>query len=152
MKIRLQPKCITVVAVQDTADDWLVLKRKHQPFIGYKGFPSGKIRYGETLLQSAERELLEKSGITTVPLELKGNIIMRFVDESVTINHVIGFVFYGRLSSRSDVTYDREHFRSYFAPESEFFSSPYFEGHQQILELLKGPSPFIAEHQFKSDY
>ena len=152
MKIRLQPKSITILAIQNTSDKWLILKRMHQPFINYKGFPSGKIHYGEKLLESAERELLEKSGLSNVPIELKGNIVMRFMDEAAAVNHILGYVFYGRVTDDREVDYEREHFRSYFAPESEFFSPPHFEGHQQIFELLKGPYPFIAEHDFKSAY
>lgn len=152
MKIRRQPKCISILAIQNALNEWLILKRKHQPFIGYKGFPSGKIHFGETLLQSAARELSEKSGLTDVQLELKGTIIMRFMDEDITVNHVIGYVYYGRVEDARKVEYVREHFECYFADESEFYEPPYFEGHHEILKLLKEPAPFIAEYDFKSDY
>lgn len=153
MKIRLQPKCITVLAVQRADNMWLLLRRKHQPFLDYKGFPSGKIHYGETLAEAGRRELAEKSGLTGVDLELRGNVVMRFMDGAEPVNHIIGYVFYGTVPATTDIDFRQANFESYFGPEEDFFEPPCFKGHQEILRCLRaGPCPFTEEFTFDSDY
>jgi len=153
MKIRLQPKIVTVLAIRRSDGKWLMQVRKQQPFTNYKGFPSGKVHYGETLDVAATRELQEKAQLTDINLTLRGNIVMRFNDAEDTINHVIGYVFYGETPATTTVDFDTEYFSSYFANEADFFLEPCFAGHQEILALLKGGRVrFVEEYTFKSAY
>ena len=46
---------------------YLVQKRLKEPFFGYHGFIAGKIRIGETVDQTAKRELMEEAGISGTP-------------------------------------------------------------------------------------
>jgi hypothetical protein len=55
LKVRRQPKIVTLVAVQNSKDQWLLYKRKHQPLINQIGFPYGKLHLGETVQEAAER-------------------------------------------------------------------------------------------------
>jgi len=153
MKIKMQPKTITILAIERTDGQWLILERKHVPFVGYRGLPSGKIHYGETLQEAAERELEEKSGLNGVQLTLRGNVVMRFLDKTDPVNHVIGYVFYGEVPASAEVTFEHEHFRAYFAPEKDLYEPPYLKGHREILKLLAdGTTPFVEEFEFQSDY
>ena len=43
---------------------FLIQQRLKEPYFGYWGFMTGKVRYGETLPQTALRELQEESGLT----------------------------------------------------------------------------------------
>jgi ADP-ribose pyrophosphatase YjhB (NUDIX family) len=59
---------ITVLVVAsrqrpDGSTEYMVQQRLKQPFYGRHGFMSGKIRWGETVVQAAERELLEETGL-----------------------------------------------------------------------------------------
>jgi len=153
MHIRVQPKVVVILAVQRQGDDqWLLLKRKHQPFLDYKGFPSGKVHYGEDLERAARRELAEKCGLSGVGLTLRGNVIMRFMDQDEPVNHVIGYVFSGVAPPDTIVSLETDHYASYFAPEAELFSQPCFKGHKEILDWLKGGKLFIEDVDFESDY
>ena len=44
--------------------EYLVHHRLKEPFYGWYGSHSGKIRWGETPIQTAKREFLEESGLT----------------------------------------------------------------------------------------
>lgn len=44
--------------------EYLVHRRLKEPFYGWYGSHSGKIRWGETPLQTAKREFMEESGLT----------------------------------------------------------------------------------------
>jgi hypothetical protein len=80
LKHRVQAKVLSILAIENENGKWLMLKRLHQPYIGKIGFPSGKTHYGESLLAAASRDLEEKSGLTGVELELRGNFNFIFID------------------------------------------------------------------------
>ena len=57
--------------VDDGTTQILVQQRLKQPFFGFWGRPTGKIRWGETIVEGAQRELLEETGLTA-DCEVKG--------------------------------------------------------------------------------
>lgn len=59
-KLSVVPCCIRTLKGKT---QYLIYTRKKHPFWGYQGFPSGKIKYGETVTAAAERELREESGL-----------------------------------------------------------------------------------------
>ena len=61
-KVERQPK-VAVCLMISHKGKLLVQQRLKQPYYGYWGRPTGKIRWGETILQAAARELLEETGL-----------------------------------------------------------------------------------------
>ncbi|MFO0971709.1 MAG: NUDIX domain-containing protein [Candidatus Saccharimonadales bacterium] len=64
--IERQPKNAVILALQRTHNgktEFLFQERLKQPYYGYWGLPSGKIRWGETILETACRESLEETGL-----------------------------------------------------------------------------------------
>ena len=64
--IERQPKVAVLLAVERQVDDRqeiLFQQRRKNPYFGYWGFPSGKMRWGETITESAHRELEEETGL-----------------------------------------------------------------------------------------
>lgn len=47
----------------------LLIKRRYQPYAGLWAIPGGKIHFGETLCQAAEREMREETGLQIQALE-----------------------------------------------------------------------------------
>jgi len=69
-----QPKiAVMVVPVRLEEDKKLLLiqERTKEPYFGYRGFITGKIRYGEKVLEAAKRELKEETGLTCDDMNLK---------------------------------------------------------------------------------
>jgi predicted NUDIX family NTP pyrophosphohydrolase len=155
LKFRIQPKLITILTIQRADGKWLLIERTHQPFLGYKGFPSGKIHYGEDLHTAAQRELEEKTGLTNVELTLRGNFIMRYSRDGQTVNHINGYVFSGQCPDGIDTNVRTDMFYSLWGDESGLFAERSFNGHKQILKLLQEYKPgdlFISENDFVSDF
>jgi 8-oxo-dGTP pyrophosphatase MutT (NUDIX family) len=154
MRIRVQPKIVIVLCIRREDGKWLIMRRKHQPFVDYKGFPSGKMHYGETLQQAAERELREKTGLTGVDLTLRGNVVMRFTEDGEIVNHIIGYVVQGGVARDVEVDFDSEYFQTFMGEDKDLFEEPCFKGHHEIFELLQSDSNdlIMREYEFASDY
>jgi 8-oxo-dGTP pyrophosphatase MutT (NUDIX family) len=61
--IERQPKAAVILVVENDGK-FLVQERLKHPYYGFWGFPGGKIRWGETIMQAAARELMEEAGLT----------------------------------------------------------------------------------------
>ena len=62
--IERQPKVAVLLAVENHEGKILCQERLKQPFYGFWGRPTGKIRFGETIMKAAARELMEETGLT----------------------------------------------------------------------------------------
>lgn len=62
--IEKQPKLTVDLAIENSEGQFIVQQRKKHPYYGYSGFPTGKIRWGETMAEAGARELLEETGLT----------------------------------------------------------------------------------------
>ena len=65
-KIEMQAKLSAwLICMRNTNgyNDFLLYTRKKHPFFGCQGFPSGKIKQGEKVIEAASRELKEETGL-----------------------------------------------------------------------------------------
>lgn len=62
-QVERQPKVAVCLMIRRDDGKQLLQQRLKQPFYGYWGRPTGKIRWGETILEAAARELLEETGL-----------------------------------------------------------------------------------------
>lgn len=63
-KVERQPKVAVCLVIRDEQDRTLMQQRLKQPYYGWWGRPTGKIRWGETIMQAAARELKEETNLT----------------------------------------------------------------------------------------
>ena len=69
-KVERQPKTTVLVIGARGGDgerEYLVQQRLKQPYYGYHGFISGKVRWGEKIGETVRRELTEESGLIGMP-------------------------------------------------------------------------------------
>lgn len=62
--IEKQPKLSVVIVLENNDGQYLQQQRLKQPYYGYWGHMTGKIRWGETMLEAGARELKEETGLT----------------------------------------------------------------------------------------
>lgn len=64
--IERQPKSAVILVIEKNVDGeqkLLVQERLKHPYYGFYGFPTGKIRWGETIVQAGKRELMEETNL-----------------------------------------------------------------------------------------
>lgn len=64
--IERQPKSAVLLALERERNgkkEYLFQERLKNPYFGFWGLPSGKIRWGETIVETARRESLEETGL-----------------------------------------------------------------------------------------
>lgn len=72
--IERQPKVAVLVGISRVKrgiKEYLFHERTKHPYYGYWGFMTGKIRWGESIMEAAARELMEETGLTA-KLKLQG--------------------------------------------------------------------------------
>ena len=65
--VEKQPKVSVIIIPHQTIngeEKFLIQQRRKEPYFGYWGFISGKVKFGETLEETVLRELEEESGIS----------------------------------------------------------------------------------------
>jgi predicted transcriptional regulator len=69
--IERQPKSAVIIVLQNDQGEVLVQERLKHPYFGFWGYPGGKIRWGETIMVAAARELREETGLSAA-LQYRG--------------------------------------------------------------------------------
>lgn len=78
---------IIVVIYDAQADRFLMLRREREPFYGYWGFHGGKMEFGQYILECAQAEVAQETGLTCA-LELKGLYSSKtYNDGELAYNH-----------------------------------------------------------------
>jgi ADP-ribose pyrophosphatase YjhB (NUDIX family)/predicted transcriptional regulator len=96
--VEQQPKTSVIIqAVRKNEKgevEHLLCKRKRHPYYGKVGRLTGKVRFGETLIEAAQRELNEETGLTAKNMELNDIYHkMRHKEDGTFIQDVIFYIF-----------------------------------------------------------
>ncbi len=64
--IERQPKVAVLLIIERTVGkrtEYLLQERRKHPYFGYWGAPTGKVRWGESIVETASRECMEETGL-----------------------------------------------------------------------------------------
>ena len=100
---RPQPKLVTTLLLTNTLGEVLLVPRAKQPFIGLLNLPSGKIHEGESLIESAQRELCEKVGIDGIDLTHAATAHIRLESGGILISDAYSFVMTGKIEAQFNI-------------------------------------------------
>lgn len=95
LKPRKQPKVISILVIRNKNGDWMMAKRKYQPYINQYMFPSGKQHIGEGPEKHAARELREKLQLDAIALKRRGLSDIRIYHGEKIITHVTAHIYEG---------------------------------------------------------
>lgn len=138
LNIRSQPKIISMLVVQNSDGDVLLLRRTKQPYIDTWTLPYGKTHIDDpSIIEGAKREWREKLGNEPANIVHAGDGYIRVRKDDVIISTTFAHVFYitdDNVTLNDKLQWVRPHKLSQYtlAPAVEqivartFFRDPYF--------------------------
>ena len=87
------PRILNVVLCGVThANALLLIRRRKPPYAGHWGLVGGKMEFGETVAQAAEREAFEETGLAAAFERVKGVVNENLVNRGRITAHFVLFV------------------------------------------------------------
>jgi len=145
---------LIIVRERGGATEILVQERLKQPFYGFWGRPTGKIRWGETIIDGARRELIEETGLTA-DCEIKG--IYHKIDKQIESGDLLeDKIFYAVLctNTHGELIKEFEGGRNAWMTAEDIIKLPKkFEGiERDHLKYIGTPFQFDEEvHRYSKD-
>jgi ADP-ribose pyrophosphatase YjhB (NUDIX family)/predicted transcriptional regulator len=139
-KIEKQPKigvCVHVWKGSDYTSKFIVQTRLKEPFFGYKGGITGKVKFGETSFETAERETAEETGLTG-DFYFHGMVhFINYHDEKLVEDKY--FMVFSVLNAKGDLMVEGEGFKNEWMTLEEFEAqSPIYDGERELIKMCTG--------------
>lgn len=131
---RIQPTVATLIACRNECGEWLLYRRKRQPFPGRLGFPYGKVHLGETVIGAAKREFREKTGLKAAIVH-KGDVYVTVYRDNELLNQHLFHVFEGR-NPNGDIVENPVIGKCFWTKVDGFNTEDFIPGFQDIYRLL----------------
>ncbi|HEV2413094.1 MAG TPA: NUDIX domain-containing protein [Candidatus Saccharimonadales bacterium] len=150
--VERQPKIGVLVVLERDDGKTLAQQRQKQPFFGYWGRVTGKVRWGETIMETAARELMEETGLTA-DLEFKGVYHkMDYKDGTHEMLEDKVFMLVHGTNPRGTL---KEQFdggtNAWLSPEELLGNEKVFEGIVQISDAIHKPGIHFEETSYFHD-
>lgn len=152
--IEKQPKISVALIIENDKGKFLAQERLKQPYYGFWGRPTGKIRWGETMLEAAARELKEETGLSAT-LRVAG--FYHKMDYDTTTADLLEdkiFVLIHGTNPKGTLLTDGEGFHNEWLSDSEFATKEKsFASVKTITRLAtSGDTPFLEKkYEYRSD-
>lgn len=152
MVLERQAKPTVVIGcrrIKNGKKQYLIHKRQKNPYFGYHGYITGKIRWGEDVLETAKREIFEETGMTAGKLTLVGVEHKRDYSKSGELFED-KFFFVIRAED-----FDTEQFKEYEGGESLWVDKDeipklpdLFDDMDALMEMFEGKTLTFTELKF----
>lgn len=148
-----QPKLSVIVIVENNEGRFLCQQRLKQPFYGFWGSMTGKIRWGETVLGAAARELKEETGLVAdlTPVGLYHK--MDYDQTSAILEDKYLCIVYGK-NPRGEFLSDTEGHHNEWLIDEEFEKKDLkFDAVLEIRDIARSGQVVVIEkkHQYERE-
>ena len=146
--IEKQPKLVVDIGIEHDGK-FIFQERKKQPYYGYWGFPTGKIRWGETILEAAARELIEETGLTA-DLRVLGTYHKLDYDEDGEGLEDKYLILVHGVNPQGELIIENEtHTNRWLTPEEYSELDKRFGDIYETLGHMRASESFIAETKYR---
>ena len=152
--IERQPKSTTIMIVKNPkTGKYVIQERLKNPYFGFMTFFSGKVRWGESVYETAVRETLEETGLETTVDDWQWRGIyherVNHSDKNEIVEDKLFYIFYTEKFSGKLIT-DFEGGRNYWMDLDEVRSNP---KHYKSFEIeATAAEKFIGLVESVDDY
>jgi 8-oxo-dGTP pyrophosphatase MutT (NUDIX family) len=142
MNIRNQPKITTAILLNDSDGNILLTKRLKQPYINCYSLPLGKIHSDKdaSILDSARRELHEKTGVKYKNLNHIGDVYLKININKVLISDLLVHVFSAVCKKKIAINNS-----SYWIAKKDLGNVNLIPGIKEIVKLADSGDNFFDE-------
>lgn len=149
LKLERQAKLGVLVICRDENGKYLAQERLKEPFYGYLGFITGKIKWGEKIFEAAKRELKEEAG-------LKADFVLSGIEHKIDyskngklLEDKYFYIIEGAsVSGRFKKEFDSG--RNYWLTKEEILKSPdLYDDVPKILEAIEKDELVFIERAYK---
>lgn len=150
--IEKQPKLSVVLVVENGRGKFLAQQRLKQPYYGFWGMPTGKIRWGETLLEAGARELLEETGLKA---DLRASGFFHKMDFDKDTNELLEdkyfSIIYGTNPTGDLISDDEGHHNEWITDADFVRHERKFDSMIEVVNLARNVDlDFLEERHFYS--
>lgn len=149
--IEKQPKLSVVLVIENEEGKHLIQQRLKQPYYGYWGRPTGKIRWGETMIEAGARELMEETGLES-DMQVAG--FYHKIDYSETgelLEDKYFCVIHG-VNPRGELIVDAEgHHNAWLADDELTGKDKAFSSIKDIFKLVEQADNGVFERKYTYD-
>lgn len=148
--IEKQPKLSVALIVENGEGKFLAQQRLKQPYYGFWGRPTGKIRWGETMAEAAERELMEETGLTA-DLTVAGFYHKMDYDQESgdLLEDKIFVLVYGTNPKGELITDDEGHHNEWLSDEELHERGKVFQSVPEITAMARSGMANFMEHRYE---
>ncbi len=146
LNIEKQPK-VAVMIIASKGSRYLVQKRLKEPYFGYYGFVTGKVRFGEKIIETAARELAEETNLQA-KFRLSYILHEHVYSEAGELLEDKIFHVYGATSVKGELKNTKDGENGWFS-EKEFHAiKDKFYDEAEILNWHKSGKKFFIEKTY----
>lgn len=148
--IEKQPKISVALIIENDEGKILAQQRLKQPYYGFWGRPTGKIRWGEPMLEAAARELMEETGLTA-DLRVGGFYHkMDYDKESGDLLEDKIFVLVYGVNPKGDLIVDDEgHHNEWLSDDEMLKRDKVFQSVPEITAMARENVMNFIEHKYE---
>jgi len=148
--IEKQPKISVGLIIENAEGKQLAQQRLKQPYYGFWGRPTGKIRWGEKMLEAAARELLEETGLTA---DMKVGGFYHKMDVDKDTGELLEdkiFVLIHGTNPKGELIVDAEgHHNEWLSDEELATKGKVFQSVPEITEIARADTLGFMEHEYE---
>jgi ADP-ribose pyrophosphatase YjhB (NUDIX family) len=149
--IEKQPKLSVVLIIENKKGEMLYQQRLKHPYYGYWGHATGKIRWGETMIEAGARELLEETGLTA-DLNVAG--VYHKMDYEKSTDNLLEdkyFCIIHGINAKGKLITDDEGHHNEWGPPEMTQHGKWFGSLSEIREIVSQPGYTIIEKKYYYD-
>lgn len=149
--IEKQPKVSVLLIVETKINDklaYLWQRRTKEPYYGYHGFITGKIKFGETVTVAAERELKEEAGISANFTHLFVFHEMVYNTKNEILEDIFFNIMYGTYISGEFISKTKEGENVWINKSDVYSIKPVYHNEPEIYELFVNKQNSFIEKKY----
>lgn len=149
--VERQPKLSVALIIENEDGKFLSQERLKQPYFGFWGRPTGKIRWGEEFIDAAARELKEETGITA-DLTVAGFYHkMDYKHDGTMLEDKLFCIVYGNNIKGELITDMEGHHNEWLTLDELAEKEKVFQSVPELTEMCSQPGIGFIEHKYFYD-